>query len=179
MVSLPDLVPVLDTPRLVLRGHRVGDFEAMVGIWTDPIVQKHFHGAQLTREEIWSKLLKQFGCWVALGYGMWAVEEKASGEYVGAVGVFEVMRELDPALAGVPEAGWSLASRVHGRGYATEAMQAVLTWVDVRLRCKRVFCIVSPANTSSIRVAEKCGFKPFGETIYKDEATLIFVRETS
>jgi len=171
-------VPVLETPRLVLRGHRLEDFEAMVAIWTDPIVQKHFHGAVSTREDVWSKLLRQFGSWAALGYGMWAVEEKASGEYIGAAGVFEVKRALDPALADAPEAGWALASRVHGRGYATEAVKAALAWVDVQLRRPRVFCIVVPGNTASIRVAEKCGFRPFGETNYKDAPTLIFLRET-
>jgi RimJ/RimL family protein N-acetyltransferase len=170
-------VPVLETPRLILRGHTLADFEAMVGIWTDPIVQKHFHGEPLSREEVWSKLLKQFGSWAALGYGMWAVEEKASREYVGACGVFEVKRDIGSEFEGMPEAGWALASRMHGRGYATEAMMAALDWIEAHLGDPRLFCIIAPGNTPSVRVAEKCGFKPHGETVYKDEPTLILVRD--
>lgn len=171
-------IPVLATPRLILRGHRLEDFEAMVATWNDPVVQTHLHGRPSDREEIWGRLLRQFGCWAALGYGMWAVEEKATGEYIGATGIFEVKRGIDPALEGVPEAGWTLASRVHGRGYATEATQAALAWIDRRLDHRRLFCIVAAANAPSLRVAEKCDFKAWGDTIYKDEPTLILVRES-
>jgi len=172
-------IPVLETPRLILRGHRLEDYEAMVAIWTDPIVRKHFHNRPSTREDVWAQLLRHFGCWSALGYGMWAIEEKQSGEYVGTAGVFEVKRDVDPAVKDMPEAGWTLASRVHGRGYATEAMSAALAWIDERLGCPGLFCIITPGNVPSIRVAEKCGFSPFKETIYKGEATLVFVRESS
>jgi RimJ/RimL family protein N-acetyltransferase len=65
---------------------------------------------------------------------------------------------------------------VHGRGYATEATRAALAWIDARLGNPRMFCIVSPENVASIRVAEKCGFRRWTETTYKDEPTLIFLR---
>ncbi len=170
-------IPVLSTPRLILRGHTLDDFEPMVAIWSDPIVQRHFHGVSLTREDIWAKFLRQFGVWAVMGYGSWAVEEKETGAYVGVTGIFEVKRGLDPALEGLPEAGWSLASRVHGKGYATEASRAALAWADVQLGRPRMFCIVVPENKPSIRVAEKCGFRLWRETTYKDEATLIFLRD--
>jgi RimJ/RimL family protein N-acetyltransferase len=171
-------VPVLETPRLILRGHKLEDLDAMVAIWNDPVVRKHFHGRPSAREDIWAQLLRHFGCWAALGYGMWAIEEKDTGDYVGAAGVFEVKRGIDRAFEGVPEAGWALASRVHGQGYATEAMGAALGWIDAHLGNPRLFCIITPGNVASIRVAGKCGFRSWGETTYKDEKTLIFVRES-
>lgn len=170
-------IPKLETPRLVLRGHRLADFPVMVDIWTDPVVQRHFHGQKLDREEIWGKLLRQFGMWAAMGYGMFAVEEKSSGDYVGMVGTFEVRRDIDLKVDGIPEAGWTLAPKVHGKGYATEAMQAVLAWTDEKLGFPPMFCIVAPANQASVRVAEKCGFKRWAETIYKGEPTLALLRE--
>ena len=170
-------IPVLSTPRLTLRGYRMEDLDPMVAIWNDPIVRRHFHNRPSAREDVWGSLLRQFGCWVMLGYGMWAIEEKATGEYIGAAGIFDVKRDLDPALDGIPEAGWTLASRCHGKGYATEAVRAALAWVDERH--PRQFCIITPQNTPSVRVAEKCGFRPYGETIYKEEPTLIFVRESN
>ena len=171
-------IPRLETPRLILRGHRLEDFEASVAIWTDPVVHRFFHGQSMAREDIWGRLLRTIGTWAAFGYGSWAVEEKATGAYVGRVGVAEVMRDIDVPVAGMPEAGWTLASRVHGRGYATEAMGAALAWLDGRLPHARMFCLLHPDNAASIRVAEKCGFRPWRETTYKDERTLVWLRES-
>lgn len=172
-------IPVLETPRLILRGHKLEDFEPMIAIWQDPIVVHHFHGLALSREDIWGRFLRGFGMWVVNGYGLWAVEEKDSGDYVGTVGTFEVKRDMDPPLEDMPEAGWTFASRVHGRGYATEAMKAALAWTDTKLGNPRMFCIIAPGNTPSIRVAAKCGFKPWYETTYKNDPTLVFLREAA
>ncbi|MDE2494586.1 MAG: GNAT family N-acetyltransferase [Alphaproteobacteria bacterium] len=172
-------VPVLETPRLILRGHTLDDFEASTAIWSDPVVCRFFHGGPMTREDIWGRLLRTFGMWAAFGYGSWAVEEKETGDYIGRVGVAAVQRDLDPALEGMPETGWTLASRVHGRGYATEATQAALAWTDGRLGNPRMFCIIAPQNRASIRVAEKCGFRFWRETTYKAEATLILLRDST
>jgi len=170
-------VPVLETQRLILRGHTLGDFEAMVAIWQDPVVRRHFHARPSGREDIWAQMLRHFGSWAALGFGMWAIEEKESREYVGTAGVFAVKRSVGAEFESLPEAGWTLASRAHGRGYATEAMKAALGWTDIHLADPRLFCIITLDNKPSMRVAEKCGFRLLRETVYKDEPTLIFVRK--
>lgn len=172
-------IPILETPRLVLRGHRLDDFDAMMAIWTDPVVTRHFHGGPMTREDVWGRLLRSIGMWAAFGYGTWAVEEKESGAYVGRVGVAEMKRDLDPALEGVPEAGWTFAARVHGRGYATESTRAALAWLDDRLGNPRLFCIIATENLASIRVAEKCGFRFWRATVYQEKPTLIFLRNAA
>lgn len=169
-------IPVLETPRLILRGHRVEDFETMVSIWGDPAVTRHFHGEALTREDIWARFLRGLGSWAVLGYGTWAIEEKETGAYAGAVGIFDVKRGIDPALEDMPEAGWTLAARFHGKGYATEAARAALAWADAHLGRPRMFCIITPANAPSLRVADKCGFRFWREIAYKNEPTLIFLR---
>ena len=179
MTAVDLQIPVLETPRLVLRGHRLEDFEATVAIWSDPVVQRHFHGEAQSREELWGKFLRHFGMWALKGYGLWAVEEKQTGDYIGTVGTFEVKRNIDPPLEDMPEAGWTLAARAHGKGYATEAMRAALAWTEVRLNYPRMFCIIDPANAASLRVAEKCGFKPWREAVYKTVPTLIFLREAA
>src|SRR6185437_14332403 len=60
------------------------------------------------------------------GYGFWAIEEKASGRVVGDIGYMDVKRGLTPTLDGMPEIGWALASDAQVRGYASEALFAVL-----------------------------------------------------
>jgi len=170
-------IPVLETPRLILRGHRREDFEAMVAMWQDPVVTHHFSVPTFSREDIWGRLQRNFGMWALSGYGMWAVEDKARGAYAGVAGVFDVKRELVPPLPdGMPEAGWVFAQRFHGKGYATEAMAAALQWVDVALKGPAIFAIVAPANTASIRVAQKCGFAPWYVSDYHGHPTAVLQR---
>jgi RimJ/RimL family protein N-acetyltransferase len=81
----------------------------------------------------------------------------------------------------VPELGWVLTTRVHGKGYATEVVRAALGWGDahfatVHSGLGRAVCIIHPDNVRSIRVAEKCGFHEAQRTTYKDEPTILFAR---
>jgi len=170
-------IPVLETPRLILRSHKLDDFDTAVAIWSDPAVRKHFGDRPFTREDQWARFLRQFGMWAVMGYGSWAVEEKDTGDYIGTVGVFEVKRDMTPSMEGTPEAGWTLAARCHGKGYATEATKAALAWTDTKLGHPRMFCIIAPANGPSIRVAEKCGFHYWQETTYENKPTLVFIRD--
>jgi RimJ/RimL family protein N-acetyltransferase len=169
-------IPTLATERLILRGHREADFEAVLAMWQDPVVGRHFHGRSATREDCWGRFLRGFGHWALRGYGLFAVEEKASGAYVGMVGAFEVCREMAPRRDDMPEVGWTLGSPFHGKGYATEAVRAALAWTDFKLDYREMFCIVAPANRGSIRVAEKCGFAPWYDTVYADAPTLVMKR---
>jgi RimJ/RimL family protein N-acetyltransferase len=70
-----------------------------------------------------------------------------------------------------------LASAFHGRGYATEAVRAVLEWGDRTLKQAHTACIIAPENLASIRVAEKCGYRHTQATTYKGKQVLMFVRE--
>ncbi|MES1153243.1 MAG: GNAT family N-acetyltransferase, partial [Dongia sp.] len=152
------LVPVLETPRLILRGHRREDFEAVVALWADMEVARHISGKPSTREESWARMLRYGGLWNLLGFGYWAVEEKASGRFAGEVGLGMFQREIEPSYGDTPEAGWVLAPWCHGKGYATEATQAALAWSDAHLPGQATVCITAPENLASNRVAEKCGF---------------------
>jgi len=169
-------IPVLETPRLILRGHKLEDFEPFVAIRRDPLVDRFLQGPA-TRENIWRRFLGQLVMWAVKGYGTFAVEEKETGEYVGDVGAFDFKRDLPAEYENMPEAGWTISTRFQRKGYATEAARAALAWIDVRLGAPQLFCIMSPDNAASIRVAEKCRFKPRGKTIYKGAPTLIFVRD--
>lgn len=169
-------VPILETERLRLRGHGLDDFAAAAAMWSDPIVTRHTTGKPQTREEVWARLLRYVGHWAMLGFGFWAVEEKDSGEFVGELGFAEFKREIEPSLDGIPEIGWILAPRFHGKGYATEGVRAVIAWGDEHFGAVQTACLIQPENLASIRVAEKCGYREYARSTYKEHEVIMLSR---
>lgn len=168
--------PVVETERLILRGYRAEDLAESHANWSDPEVVRHISGRASSEEEAWARLLRNSGLWPILGYGYWAVEEKASGRFVGDVGFADFMRAITPSLKGAPEIGWVLGSWAHGRGYATEAARAALAWGEAQWGPRRTVCIIAPENAPSLRVAEKCGYRAFAHTTHHDTPVILLER---
>jgi RimJ/RimL family protein N-acetyltransferase len=122
------------------------------------------------------RMLNYAGLWSMLGYGYWAVEERATQTFAGDVGFADFHRELSPSIEGIPEAGWVLDPSFCGRGYATEAVRAALSWADAHVPSRRTACIIAPENAASIRVAEKAGYVESARTTYHDEPAILFTR---
>jgi RimJ/RimL family protein N-acetyltransferase len=167
-------VPVLETERLRLRGHAIEDFANTVALWGDDAVTKYIGGKPFTVEECWARFLRYAGHWSVLGFGFWVVEEKATGDFVGEVGFGNYKREMDPPLGSAPEVGWVLTPAKHGKGYATEAVNAALAWGRSHFRSSEFVCIIHPEHKASINVATKCGFEARAHGIYKDRPAIIF-----
>lgn len=170
-------IPILETERLRLRGHRVEDFPGSARMWADPIVTGYIRRTPFTPEETWSRLLRYIGHWTLMGFGYWAIEEKGKGTFSGEVGFADYRRDISPSLAGVPEIGWALAPHAHGKGFATEAVRAVIEWGDAKFGQRKTACIIAPENTASIRVAVNCGYRELQRTTYHGEPTVMYVRE--
>jgi RimJ/RimL family protein N-acetyltransferase len=168
--------PRIETERLVLRQWRKDDFRPYHAILRHPDVHKHFGPNPMNAEEAWRRLTSFVGGWQFLGFGMWAVEERASGKLVGIVGLFNAWRELEPEFGEEPEMGWIMAAETHGKGIAFEACRAALEWAESNLSPTAIWAIISPANTPSIRLAEKLDFEQVQESAYHGEPTLVFKR---
>jgi RimJ/RimL family protein N-acetyltransferase len=169
----------IETSRLVLRPHTLEDFADCAAMWADPCVVRHIGAKPSTREESWSRLTRYVGHWQLMDFGYWAVREKESGRFVGDVGLAEFRRDLTPSLEGTPEAGWVLAPWAHGKGFATEAIGAALGWHERNFGTRRTVCMIAPENTASMRVAEKCGYREFVQTLYKSEAVVLYERASA
>ena len=169
--------PTLETPRLRLRAHRLDDFEPAFAMWSDPVVTRFIGGKPSTEQQTWSRMLGYAGHWALLGFGYWALEEKSSGSFVGELGFANFKRDIAASMRDVPELGWALAARVHGRGYATEAVRAAVAWADVRFESARTVCLIDPENLASIRVAQKCGYDVFERALYNERLTLFLERQ--
>jgi RimJ/RimL family protein N-acetyltransferase len=153
-------IPVLETSRLILRGHRPEDFDIYAAMWADPTLTRYLgDGSTKLREDAWTSFLRQVGHWQMLGFGNWIVEEKESGRQIGTIGFNERRRERAPELDGFPELGWMFDGWASGKGYATESLRAALAWGREKLGPVRVIAITAPDNIASMRVAEKCGFE--------------------
>jgi len=174
-MTLADTVPVVETPRIVLRGHRRQDFEASHAMWSDLAVTQYIGGRPMTREEAWGRLLRYAGLWSMLGFGYWVIEEKDSGRFLGEAGFQNLRRDIVPAFDDVPEAGWVLAPDAHGKGIASEVAAAIHAWSDRNLEGRTV-CIIDPGNIASIRVAQKCGYREVIRTSYKGSPVILFER---
>ena len=172
------IVPVLETSRLRLRGVRADDFDAWFAMSRLLDYHRYFGPTPMPAEEVWKLLLRSAGHWLVMGYGFWAVEEKASGRFVGATGFLSLKRDLEPALGDVPEIGWVLDPAIHGLGYATEAVTAVLAWGEIYFGPVRTVCIIHPENEPSMRVAAKFGYREYARATYHDAPIVLLERSS-
>ncbi|MGI4886878.1 MAG: GNAT family N-acetyltransferase [Janthinobacterium lividum] len=172
-------IPVLETARLRLRGHTPADLAPFVAMWQEPAFYQYLAGRPLPEEEVWTKMLRHLGVWALYGYGYWAVEEKATSQFIGNVGFGEWQRAVEPSVKGWPEMGWVLAPHAHGRGYATEATQAALAWGDAHLPKPRTVCLIDEANAPSRGLAAKLGFQEYARTTYHGCAVVLLERLTA
>jgi RimJ/RimL family protein N-acetyltransferase len=152
-------IPELITDRLRLRGFRADDFEPYAKMMADPDVSRHLmDGRPLTRVEAWRQLAMFAGHWVLRGYGLWAVEERATGEFLGRIGC------LNPEGFPAFEIAYTLGRWAWGKGYAREGAAAALRYARETLRQTEITSIIRPTNAPSIRVAVSLGAVP-GETV--------------
>lgn len=166
-------VPALETERLRLRGHEANDLSAAFAVWSNPEVVRFIGGTPSTEQETWMRILRYRGLWSMLGFGFWALEDKATGRYAGEAGFFTRL-DLTPSMDGAPELGWTLAPEFHGRGLATEALRTIQSWGDARL--PRTFCMIEPGNLASLRVAAKLGYAEKMCTVYKGSSVVLLDR---
>jgi RimJ/RimL family protein N-acetyltransferase len=167
---------VAETRRLILRRHEAADFPAYFTMSADPEMARFAGRAPAGPDEAWARLLRQAGHWSLFGYGFLAIEEKATGCFVGEAGLAHFRRDLGAGFDGLPEAGWAIAPWAQGHGYATEAAAAALDWIHAGFGLRRTVCLVHAGNAASLRVAEKLGYAPTGECEYRGYAAIMFER---
>jgi RimJ/RimL family protein N-acetyltransferase len=142
----------LRTERLVLRMLREGDLDEYAAMTADPSVTRYLgDGSTLSRADAWRQMAMILGHWRLRGYGMWAVEEAATGRLAGRIGFFNP--EGWPGF----ELGWTLAREFWGRGYATEGARRALEYGFTGLGREHVISLIRPDNLPSVRVAERLG----------------------
>lgn len=167
--------PTIETARLRLRAYTQDDFGPILAMVSDGETMRHISGAQ-SREEAWRRMLAGPGCWALLGYGYWVVERRSDGAVIGQAGLADFKRDMEPSIEGIPELGYVFHAQVHGQGYASEAVSAILAWTDREFNGTEVVAIIAADNLPSIRLAERNGFSQREQATYKAEPIEILRR---
>lgn len=142
----------IETERLTLRQWRASDFATFAQINSDREVMKYFPKLMTTAES--NALARKLQSLISdRGWGLWAVEERQRGAFIGFVGLHEAPVEL--AFSPCVEIGWRLGAEHWGRGYATEAARAALKHAFVELDVAEVCSFTSATNYRSRAVMER------------------------
>jgi RimJ/RimL family protein N-acetyltransferase len=146
----------LVTDRLVLRRSRPEDAETISSYRSDPEVHRQQgwertdpEGVRADIEEMSGRAPGEPGGWV-----QFSVQEREGGRLVGDVGISPADGE-----PGVIKVGYTISPVVQGRGYATEAVRALVGYALETLGADVVRAYASADNLPSIRVAEKAGMR--------------------
>lgn len=154
----------LKTDRLILRGWRDDDLDALAAINADPEVMRYImDGSVRDRLQSADNLQKMIANWEERGYGLFAVEVRETRVLIGWAGlaVPAFLPEVMPAV----EIGWRLARGSWGHGYATEAATAAMRFGFLDRGLDRIISIRHVENVRSARVMEKLSLERAFDTV--------------
>jgi RimJ/RimL family protein N-acetyltransferase len=143
----------ISTERLIMRGWRESDLAPWAAMNADPEVRRYL-GPLLTLEQASAWVLNFQDDLDRYGFGFWALEVRASGEFIGFTGLGNV-DEMMP-FTGV-EIGWRLARPAWGHGYATEAALAALAYGFGTMGLPEIVAVTMARNLRSRAVMQRIG----------------------
>lgn len=145
---------LIETERLILREITLADKENMLNLYSNPEVQK-YTGEPIVESmaEMEKAIIERIYNYKRYGYGRWATFLKKEMKFVGWAGL-AYLPEFDEI-----DLGYRFLPEFWGKGIATEASKAILTYGFDTLRIDRIIAIAMKENKSSIRVMQKAGMK--------------------
>lgn len=148
--------PTLETERLILRPPVQEDFEGFVAMGSEEETMR-FIGGVKPADAIWRQVATLAGSWSLLGFSMFSVIEKETGQWIGRLGPWQP----GGALGNWPgtEVGWGLRRSAMGKGYAQEGATAAMDWAFDALGWDNVIHSIDKENAPSIALALRLGSK--------------------
>jgi ribosomal-protein-alanine N-acetyltransferase len=142
------------TPRLILRSWTDSDRQPFAEMSEDADVMEHLRPLA-TRDACNAWIDVQINHQFSHGFCLWALESRASGIFMGTVGLLHVgfAAHFTPAV----EVGWRLALPFWGQGFAVEAARAALQFGFEEIRLTEVVAHASIRNGRSRRVMARLG----------------------
>jgi RimJ/RimL family protein N-acetyltransferase len=144
------MTEAFETSRLLLRELELEDADALLEVLGDANAMRYYP-APFDRERVLGWIQWAQRSYTEHGFGLWAVIRRSDGRFLGDCG--PMVQPVEGGL--VPEVGYHIVPAEQGRGYATEAASACVSWVLENTVYDRVCSIVGPDNAPSRAVAAK------------------------
>ncbi|MDR1180456.1 MAG: GNAT family N-acetyltransferase [Bacteroidales bacterium] len=150
----------IETPRLVLRDWKEDDILPFAAMNSNPTVMKYFLKSLNEKESLdfYNRIQDEF---FGYGCGLYAVEKKETGEFIGYAGFQNITVDVD-FTSGI-EIGWRLKHEEWNHGLATEAAKACLSYAKGHLSFQTIWSFTSVINKSSEKVMQKIGMEKIRE----------------
>ena len=158
---------ILQTERIILRPWRDSDAEALFKYASDPEVGPRAGWPPHKSVEESLEIIHT----VFNNDTNWAIELKATGEAIGAIGYLPASESELPAREGEPLVGYWVGRPYWNQGICTEALEIMLEHIRKTTNIKSLISSHYYDNPASGRVMEKCGFVPTGETCIDEKLT--------
>ncbi|MEQ5052848.1 GNAT family N-acetyltransferase [Klebsiella michiganensis] len=144
----------IETPRLKLEPYNDSHYEGLRVMDSDAGVMRYITGGIVkTPEETWEGIRRVQARWDKYNFSWWAIKEKSSRVIVGAA-CLQHLANVDGAPL---EIGWRLIPEHNGKGYATEAAQAIVDYAAEQVGATYLVAVADPENIPSQRVMQRLG----------------------
>ncbi len=145
---------MIETQRLILRQWSADDIPAFTQLNACPDTMEFF--PSVYSQEQTQELVDWCSASIAeRGWGFWAVEEKVSSDFIGMVGLNDFPRDIPVKQS--HEVGWRLLRTYWGKGYATEAAKASLSYGFNKLGLDEIVAFTPTGNVRSRKVMDRLG----------------------
>jgi len=158
--------PTMRTGRLTLRPHRLDDFPAMAAFFASDAAR--YVGGPIDARRAWYGFGADVGSWALMGLGAWAIEETASGAFLGQVALTK------PAFFPERELGWIVFPAHQRRGFGREAAVAALGFAWGALDWDTAISYVDRDNEASRALARSLGAVEDPEAERWDDADVVY-----
>ncbi|KZN48023.1 GNAT family N-acetyltransferase [Pseudoalteromonas luteoviolacea] len=142
-------IETLDTERLRLVAPNEACLDAYLQFYTDGSASK-MYGGPIEPAKVLARLKADLGCWALYGFGVWAVQEKETGHYIGTCGFWR-------GYNWPTELTWWLLPAGRGKGYAFEASKAAIKYAYDVLEFTQVQTYMNDDNTAARALVERLG----------------------
>lgn len=149
MTAMTDAIPVVETERLRLRAPHASDLPALTAFYATE--RSHMVGGPRDADGSFTSLASRIGHWAYHGYGLWHIDSRETGDFLGWAGI------LNPPSWDEPELGWTVFADAEGKGYASEAARAARSYVARAFGLDGVISYIRADNTRSAALATRLG----------------------
>lgn len=143
------IAPTLQTKRLTLRMPRLKDFQHRAAFYASD--RSVWEGGPFAAREAWRVFASEVGQWPLMGFGPFAMDDRATGDYLGEVGVYQ------PEGYPEPELGWFVVDAAEGKGFAADGANAVKVWAAQTFGWDHIDNYIAPGNARSIALGLRLG----------------------